>query len=349
MKKAIWVDYMAGCDAPFFSSILKDLNVNKKYKIYSTARKHAETVALLRAYGIEADTIGEHNVSCRPSQMSSFLIRTASLSLKIPSFDYSLSLANIYAIIASIIRGKQSISIIDNDLVEYERTLMEKFAAGIHAKATWIIAPTAYPVNLTIEKGALKDHVFTFNGYKEDIYIADHVVDNDFLEKIPFKNYVVIRPEALYSTYVHDGESITSKLLDVFSESDMNVIYLPRTPVDLEYINNVRNESNIWVPPDPLKGLDLVYYSKGILTGSGTFAREGACMGQTAVSFFPDRLLAVDKKLVDDGKMFHSRDPEKIISYVISNLSKPRKISFENSKKVKQEFIDILGKILEEG
>lgn len=349
MKDSIWIDYMAGCDAPFFSSILKDLNAERNYKLYHTARKHAETIDLLKAYEIDAKIIGEHDVSSRLTQISSFLKRTISLSLKVPNFDYSLSLANIYAVIASIIRGKQSISIIDNDLVEYERTLMEKIAARIHAKATWIIAPTAYPVNLTIEKGALKNHVFTFDGYKEDIYIADHILDRKFLEKIPFKDYVVIRPEALYSTYVHDGESITPELLNLFSESELNVIYLPRTVSDMEYIDNIRNKSNIWIPPNPLKGLDLVYYSKGILTGSGTFAREGACMGQTAVSFFPDKLLAVDKKLVDNGKIFHSRDPEKIVSHVISNLSKPRRISFENSKRVKQEFMDLFEKILEEG
>jgi predicted glycosyltransferase len=39
-------------------------------------------------------------------------------------------------------------------------------------------------------------------------------------------------------------------------------------------------------------------------------------MGIPAVSFYPGKLISVDQKLVDEGKVFHSRNPEDIKSYV---------------------------------
>ncbi|MGB2726929.1 MAG: DUF354 domain-containing protein [Halobacteriota archaeon] len=346
--KRIWIDYMAPCDVFFFKSLLKERMNERKYEFYSTARIHAETADLLKDNGIEAELIGKHDVSSSASQICSFIERNFKLALHLPKFDVSLSLANIYGIIVSKLRLRPSISIIDNDLIEYERTLMEKIAAKVHARADWIIAPAAYPVDLTISKGANPEKVFTFNGYKEDIYIADYEPDPNFLKKIPFEDFVVIRPEALYSTYVHEGVSMTGALLDKFSKENTNVIYLPRERQDLEYLRSVKDRSKIWMPPKPLNGLDLVFHSKAILTGSGTFAREAACMGKTAISFFPDKLLAVDKRLVEEGGMFHSRDVDVIVEYVLSRFNTTAAPTFEKSKKAKTEFLKILLEILEE-
>jgi len=48
-------------------------------------------------------------------------------------------------------------------------------------------------------------------------------------------------------------------------------------------------------------------------------------MEKTAVSFFPSKmLLSVDKKLVEDEKIFHSRNPDEIVKYVLSQHRKKR-------------------------
>lgn len=343
----LWIDYMAPCDVFFFSSILKEFSEVPQLETILTARSHAETESLLVDYNVNAKIIGEHDVSNSYLQTLSFTRRNLSLYCGVPSFDISLSLANIYGIIVSLMRNRPSISIIDNDLIEYERSTMEKIAAKIHAKAHWIIAPVSYPIEKTIEKGANVDRTFTFDGYKEDIYIADYAPDTAFMEKVPFKDFIVIRPEALYSTYVHNKGSITPQLLKKFSREGINVVYLPRHKEDTCYIDGIVDQSNIWIPPKALNGLDLVYYSKAILTGSGTFAREAACMGKPAVSFFPDQLLAVDASLVNQRKMYHSLDPDDIVDYVLSECRCPSEVSFEENKRIKGEFISILKGIFE--
>ncbi len=344
----IWIDYMAPCDIFFFNSILRDLSIDDELVI-KTARAHAETESLLADNNVKAKIIGSHNVASSTSQITSFINRNFQLYWNVPDFDISLSLANIYGIIVSLLRNKPSISVIDNDLIEYERSIMEKIAAKIHAKATWIIAPKSYPVHKTIEKGISKEKVFTFNGYKEDIYIADYAPNPKFLENIPFRDYIVLRPEALYSTYVHTTGSITPLLFEKFCKENINTIYLPRQKEDLKYLDFVKDKSNIWVPERALNGLDLAYHSKAVLTGSGTFAREAACMGRPAVSFFPDQLLAVDQSLIEKGKMFHSLDPEEIFNYVVSHFNANSDSSFKTNKIIKSEFMAILMSILEEG
>jgi predicted glycosyltransferase len=82
------------------------------------------------------------------------------------------------------------------------------------------------------------------------------------------------------------------------------------------------------------------------LTGSGTFAREAACLGTPAISFFPERLLAVDQQLVNEGKIFQSRNVGEIVDYVISQSKKRKELNLERSKEVKQQVINILKGIL---
>jgi len=343
----IWIDYMAPCDVFFFDPVIRELKSSKLYSFSCTSRSHAETRALLREARIEAREIGGHTVDTRIAQITSFVGRNLGLILKVPKYDVSISLANIYAILVSKARGCKCISIIDNDLIEYERSPMEAIAARIHAKADWIVAPSAYPIEMTIAKGARKEGIHIFNGYKEDIYVADYKPDLDFRKRCPFDRFVVVRPEALYSTYVHAKKSIVPEVVSLLVGRGMNVIYLPRQPTDLSFIRDVVDDNRIWIPPGPLRGLDLVYYSSAVLTGSGTFAREAACMGRTAVSFFPDQVLAVDKELVLEGRMLHSRNPSEIVDHVSERYENPTMASAERSVAVKNQFISIIHSILE--
>lgn len=73
------------------------------------------------------------------------------------------------------------------------------------------------------------DQIKTFDGFKEDIYIADYKVDEHFLEKLPFNDFITIRPENLKAAYVpKDATTIVPQLLKrlrtkiSFSYQDMN-------------------------------------------------------------------------------------------------------------------------------
>jgi predicted glycosyltransferase len=69
-------------------------------------------------------------------------------------------------------------------------------------------------------------------------------------------------------------------------------------------------------------------------------------MGTSAVSFYPEELLAVDQKMVDDKWMLHSRDPGEIVEYVLSH--KKRSPDFSRSKTVQSKVFKIFGEIMDE-
>ena len=74
-------------------------------------------------------------------------------------------------------------------------------------------------------------------------------------------------------------------------------------------------DDGIYCPANVLDGLTAIASSGGVLTGSGTMAREAAVYGVPAVSFFPNNdLLAVTNDrwritVVQDGKPKGGRIP----------------------------------------
>ena len=134
-------------------------------------------------------------------------------------------------------------------------------------------------------------------------------------------------------------QSILPQLFDLFAKENINILFLPRDKSDFNY----PEKEKISILKEPINGLDLIYYSDAVLTGSGTMAREAACMGKTAVSFYPNKeLLSVDSQLIKEGKIFHSRDPQEIVDYVISNFGKKKSLKLDRSKKVKTEVLSLI-------
>ena len=190
----------------------------------------------------------------------------------------------------------------------------------------------------------MKDsQIKTFNGFKEDIYIADYVPDPDFLDSLPFRTFITIRPENLKASYVpKDSKTIVPEIFQVFK--DENILFLPRYEEEKQY---AKGFANVWYPDHPLPGLDVCYYSKAMMTGAGTFAREAALLGVPAVSFFPSPVfLSVDEAMQELGIEFKSRDPQAIREYVSG--AKRSSVSTERSKRVQQEVFGIIDGIIAE-
>jgi predicted glycosyltransferase len=246
------------------------------------------------------------------------------------------------SVAVSKMRFKKSILFMDNDLkFKIEGNLVQDLESRLKYKASDIVIPEA--CRKTFSTKIPRERIHTYDGFKEDFYIADFKPDPNFSDKLPFKDYIVIRPESLSSFYVDKKGSITGKLVRSFIKSDMNIVLLPR---DRKEYSEFDASGNVFMPEEALNGLDLIYHSNAVLTGSGTMAREAAIMGKTAVSFFPnDKMLSVDQELIDEGRMFKSRDPQEIVQYVLSGKVKGRS-NDRKSKKVKEQIFWIIKGLL---
>lgn len=336
----IWADVANTPQVHVIASIIREL---KGYSIYVTGFNRGETAQLIRMYGLDGEVFGSDKYNPLLKSLS-FAGRTFKLLYKAPRAKLLLSFENAMPIPAGRLRGMKIILMLDNDLKFIgKKPLFQRIESRIKKMADVILVPEVAEDTF---KRYFGDRVTTYPGYKEHIYIADFTPDPSFIEKsgIPFKEYVVLRPESLTSLYVLHGESLVPELLKLFEREDINVVYLPRNEEERALANGF---SNVYIPPKALDGLNLIYHSKATLTGSGTMAREAAVMGVPAVSFFPgQRLLAVDRDLVEKGKMLHSREPGEIVEYVIENWNKKRKGEFERAKQVKRFVISIIQKNL---
>lgn len=334
----LWIDMINPSDVQFFNSLLKDLY---EYEIISTTRNRAETVDLADYFKINNTVVGRDYTN-PAKKILGMIFRTLDLSLITPRFDCSLSFENGMSVFVSKLRRKKSIMYCDNDLKFIQKkSSIQDFETKLKSLADFTIVPKVCYDNFKNYYDESK--LLAFDGIKEDIYIADYIPNSSFLDTLPFENFIVVRPEALASIYVKDKESIVPELLNAFTKENINVVYIPRDEGDARYAEG----TNVFIPERAFNGLDLCYYADAILTGSGTLAREAACMGTTSISFFPSSiLLSPDQYLVDEGRIFHSRNVENIVDYVISRKNN-QPVDLSKSKKAKDSVVSMTKEILE--
>lgn len=339
----IWIDLINTSHPVFFRSLIKELE--QSHQIYLTARDRSETVALARELGMTPKVIGT-DFRNRVVKAFNHALRTIALFARAPGFDVALAFGGSTSVVVARARAKPVVIFHDNDLIFTRATLAGTLETKIMARANHIIIPAAFPAHVLIARGAREERIHRFDGYKEDVYIADYEPDPDFLQKLPFGDFVVLRPEALFAAYVTETRSIVPELVKALVGKKTNVVYLPRIRADLRHVEGLTNNRHLFVPERALNGLDLCWYSQAVLTGSGTFAREAACLGASAVSFFPERLLAVDQHLVDEGKMLHSRGIDEITEYVAASTERGKEPDLERCKQVKRQVVAILTQVL---
>lgn len=331
---SIWIDIINPSDAFFFAGLVDGL---RDFDVQVTLRRRAETENLSTALGLHGKTVGRHysNPALKPYGTLERIIRLATTK---GDFDYGFSFENLQSVVVCRARGKKSFLFCDND---YKLTKRKGFLLSVdnmmRLNADRLFVPSSCAASF--EKFVDAGRLDVYDGYKEDIYIAGYRPDPGFRSKLGAERYVVVRPEAMTSTYVSGEGSLVPRLLSILEKENYTVVYVPRDQGDIEYAKG----HEVLIPDRTLNGLDLCFHADAVMTGSGTMAREAACLGTTAVSFFPgSSLLSVDQKLVDEGKMMHSRVPEDIVRHIQSTPSLRSGPPFERSVGVRRQ---LLGKI----
>lgn len=330
----IWIDITNTPHVNTLMPIIRHLQA-KGHELIFTARDFSETLPLLAKHNISPLVYGQYKGKSRVRKVMGLLERMWMLIFKLPKFDLALSLGGNYTSAIAWLRRKKSIVFSDNDI---------SFKFFSFAMGSYFIFPFYFKYQNIQKRYHIKDkQIKTFNGFKEDIYIADYTPDPKFLDKLPFKEFITIRPENLKASYVpKDSVTIVPQLFKQFK--DRNILFLPRYEEEKKYAEGY---PNVWYPAGPLSGLDVCYYTTAMLTGAGTFAREAALLGVPAVSFFPNPVfLTVDEVMQQMGIEFKSRSPKDIKTYV--DGAKRQEASTERSKKVLEEVLQIVDDIVEE-
>lgn len=331
----IWIDVTNTPHVNVLMPIIRHLEKND-HELVITARDFSETVPMLEKNGIKPLVYGNYKGKSRLKKVLGLMTRINTMLFKVPKFDLAFSLGGNYTSLIAWLRGKKSVVFSDNDI---------SFKFFSFSMGSYFLFPSYFKYDKIQKKYRLKDsQIKLFHGFKEDIYIADYEPDTHFLEQLPFEEFITIRPENLKASYVpKDSTTIVPQLFEVFK--DENILFLPRYEEEKQYADGY---PNVWYPAGPLRGLDVCYYTKAMLTGAGTFAREAALLGVPAVSFFPSEVfLTVDEVMQEMGIEFKSRDPQAIRDYV-KNKAIRQSSSQERSKAVLKEVLDLMDGILSE-
>ena len=335
MNKTIWFDITNTPHINFFKPII--MRLREDYKLIYSLKDFAETVPLFEKDIQEKYVlIGTHKGKKKFSKVLGMLSRISKLNSSISHFDIKISIGGDSSNYLAKIRRKKSITFDDNE------TSFNRRYSLFTDMAFW---PKAIPQAELARQGFKRNKLYQYDGFKEDIYVADYHPDDNFSNSLPFEHYVVVRPENLQANYIDNDSAkpITPKLLQALSKAGYNILYLPRYAVDKAYAEGVKN---IYIPDKPINGLNACYYSEGVLTGAGTFAREAACLGVPSFSFFAGKsLLAVDKAMIRDGKMFFSRDVSELMARL--KTSNRTDVDLNRSKVVQEEVITKLKEVIE--
>ena len=333
-----WVDLVSPSHPFFFASLLDGLD---DFEAQTTVRDKTETVDLAQTVGLDFEVVGK-DFQWTPLKVAGYPLRTAQLIFQAPSADIAFCSRNPMCVLASKARRVPCIHFTDNDITAYRDGLrFERQYNRLESMATYNVVPEAFQESELTQWHASPESVRTYDGYKEDIYVSGFEPDPGFLDRLPFEDYVVVRPEALDATYVDAGDSLVPELLERCVDRDLNVVYLPRMRGDADFAADLPEES-VYTPEEALDGLQLSWHATCVLTGSGTMAREAACMSKPAVSFFPNTLLSVDQQMVAEGRVLHSRDVDEIIDYISSLDESDIAPNTSRSEQVKEEVLDIV-------
>lgn len=335
MISKIWFDITNTPQVHFLLAIQRMLSDEFNDFIY-TARDFSETISLLGKLGNNCNLkiIDSKYGTTYLQKLNSILSRISSIRKENLQFDLSISCGSDAAVWHSWLKGKRSIAFGDNDTAkQWTYAHFVDFA----------FFPDAIDRRV-LEKQGLRNKLIQYHGFKEDIYISYFQPDQSFMKGIPFDNYIVVRPENIHANYLKNThvKSIVPSLLSEMSDRGYKIVYLPRYSSDWEYAKGIRN---VHIPSAPLNGIDLCYNADAVLTGAGTLAREAACLGIPSFSFYSGRkLLAVDRKLINERKMIHSRDVYTLLREVA--VSKKIEPDLSNSIQVREELKNkLVGKI----
>ena len=336
-RPTIWYDFNNVPHVHYIKPIVSFLE-SKGFQSLFTVRHFLETESIFQqSFGCEYQLIGLHKGGNLAKKITGVLGRTKELLKRIPEFDVKISVGGDSSEYVSLLRRKPSITFDDNELAPnwiYSR---------IPAFSFWT---DAVPESVLLKQGFRKDRLYRYHGFKEDIYIADYEPDKEFAQKLPFNEYVLLRSENINANYVPNKSSfIFPEILENLVKKGFNVLVLPRHKIDVTIAKTYHNK--VYIPEKPLNGLDACYFAQGVITGAGTLAREAACLGVPAISFFAGKtLMAVDRKLISQHMLYHSRDPERIVSNLMG--FKQKTPDLKRSQNVKMEVLMELDAVLEQ-
>ena len=304
----VWVDITNSPHAVIFRPLIARM-AERGHEVTVTARDFAQTLGLLERFGIPHLAVGAHGGAGRRDKARAMASRTAALTrfARRERFDLAVAHGSTDQPPAARAAGTPQVTMFD-----YE------FAATMHhwngRLARRVLVPAAIPEAALAPYGMRPPKLVRYPGLKEEYYLAGHELDEGVLDELGLdrdRAVAVLRPPPEVTLY-HRGVSteLFAATLDrlLGAAPEVQTVVLPRTAEQREAL---RGRPAI-VPERPVDGPSLVALADLVVSAGGTMNREAAALGVPAYTPFAGRLGAVDRSLIDEGRLRRLERPEDV-------------------------------------
>jgi predicted glycosyltransferase len=304
----IWIDLANSPQVLFFHPIVQEME-SRGHTTLITTRDFAQTEELATNCGMQHTPIGGHG----GKRLSRIGLSLANRTWHLTRFargrriDLAASHNSYAQAVAATVLRIPSVTLMD-----YEHQPANHLAFRL---ARRVIVPECFPDHALRRFGAAPRKTRRYRGVKEQIYLAGFVARPDFLDTLGIARtrvVVVMRPPGTWGLYHNfENELFDPVFKHVVGHTNATVVFLPRVASQADAVRAQRLE-NVIVPAAALDGPNLLYHADLVISGGGTMNREAAVLGTPAYSVFKGESAAVDRYLVEQGRMALITDPADI-------------------------------------
>ena len=334
----IWIDLANSPHVPFFRALVPEF-VALGHQVELTARDYAQTVPLAEAAGMTPVVIGGHGGGRVTGKAGNLLGRSASLAKWARSRGFQLAVShNSYAQIAAA----SALRIRTVTLMDYEHQPANHLAFRL---ASRVIVPSSFPASALKRYGARRNKVKSYEGTKEDVYLAEFSADPKFAATLKTlgisreETLVVIRPPASEALYHRFENKLFGELLDrCLSQPTVKVLLLPRTDAQRKEYEAL-NKANLILPRAALDGANLIAAADLVISAGGTMNREAAALGVPAATIYAGQWAAIDEELVREGRLQRLNSPADVEAL---RIEKKQRTNPRNDHGVRKKVVELI-------
>jgi hypothetical protein len=290
----IWVDLTNSPHVVVMRPLITELEA-RGHAVEVTARDFAQTLGLLRRYGIEHTAIGRHRGAGLGAKAIGLAARSAELTRWARGRGFDLALghgSNDISVAAALLRIPSS------TMFDYEYATVQHNINCRLARA--IVVPDAIPPERLYRYGA-RGKIRAYPGLKEEYYLADFEPDTAALSDLGLERaepIAVVRTPPEVSLYHRFENDLFAQVLARLRGTQ--TVVLPRTGEQRAQLERL---GGLIVPDHAVDAQSLVAFADLVVSAGGTMNREAVALGTPVYTVFEGRIGAVDERLIAEGRL----------------------------------------------
>jgi predicted glycosyltransferase len=303
----LWIDLDNSPHVPFFAPLIKALEA-RKLRVCLTAREAYQVEDLLALHHLACPLIGRHYGQNRVMKLAGLLIRSVQLMQVARRLKPTLAVSH----------GSRA-QMLAARWLGIPSVVIEDYEHVVHlTHPDVLIRPDRLTGNRHIGS---RTRVLGYPGMKEYVYIEDFEPDTGFLSRFGItaaEIVVTLRPPASEAHYhAAAGDHLFEGAVDtLLAQEGVRSFILPRNDRQETRIRQRWPEAiatgHILIPTGVVPGLDLLWHSDLVIGGGGTMNREAAALGVPVISLFQGPSGALDRYLIETGKLALVTRPEQL-------------------------------------